>query len=128
MSPRVMRVPTRVTMPLRLSVRGDDTTRVEPGSVGSMSAMHSERPDLRDRRVSRREESNQANSRAVDADSWAARASRAIVGQMDVDISADRQVIFHFACAGLERQLQGLSNAKLESYAVYSGTQPSKHS
>ena len=40
-TPLTIRSPTRVTYPLRLSLRGDDKTRVDAGSVGRMSAMHS---------------------------------------------------------------------------------------
>lgn len=51
-TPLITLVPTRVTKPLRLSDRGDESTRVEPGSFGAKSALHSCRPSLRDARDS----------------------------------------------------------------------------
>lgn len=62
-TPFIIFVPILVTKPLTLSDRGDDKTKVEPGSLGARSNAHSWRPSFRERRDSCRERSSHSSSR-----------------------------------------------------------------
>ena len=64
LTPFTIRLPTRVTNPLTLSDRAEDTTSVDPGSWGANSAMHSSRPLFSDASVCCSEASNHSSSRA----------------------------------------------------------------
>lgn len=61
-TPLTILLPTLVTNPFRLSDRGEDTTKVEPGSLGASSATHSLNPSLKEASVSCSELSNQSSS------------------------------------------------------------------
>ena len=75
-TPLTMRVPTRVTRPLRLSERTEVKTSVDPFSDGASSAAHSSRPAFSDCSVSLSWTSSHSSSRCCDfacsAASWAA--------------------------------------------------------
>ena len=63
-TPLTIRVPTLVMKPLTLSDLGDDTTKVEPGSLGASKAMHSSRPLLKETKVSCKLMRSHSSSRA----------------------------------------------------------------
>jgi hypothetical protein len=64
-----MRVPILVMSPFRLSERTDDSTSVDPFSLGASSATHSSKPALSDCSVSCSCTSSHASSRAHEASS-----------------------------------------------------------
>lgn len=78
-TPLTMRVPTRVTRPLRLSERTDDSTSVEPFSDGASRAAHSSSPALSACSVSVSCSSNHPSSRCCD-DAWARASWSAAMG------------------------------------------------
>lgn len=59
-----MRVPILVMNPFTLSDLDEETTSVEPGSLGSNKAIHSSSPLFKDAKVSCKELSNHSSSRA----------------------------------------------------------------
>lgn len=63
-TPLTTRVPMRVTNPLRLSERREESTNVEGPLSGESRAAQSSSPDLREAKVSWSEESSHSSSLA----------------------------------------------------------------
>lgn len=88
MSPFTMRAPRRVINPLRFSLRKEERTSVEPGSVGASSAAHSSRPALREVRLSWSAESSHSSSRADVSSTSLVRSASLAGGHTRVDMSS----------------------------------------
>lgn len=86
-TPLVMRVPTRVMRPFRLSERTEVSTSVEPFSDGASRVAHSSRPALSDCSVSRSCTSSHSSSRACDSACSCKRRASSMGGHTAVDMA-----------------------------------------